>query len=427
MRLKKLFFYASFVLVIMGCSNDSMTDGEPFSGPYFTLNIASDFNTSLSDEWVVIQDSDGIILDFRPFEDGVTLVFESETPEEITNEIIITFLKFNTFGQGNKNYSINSYAEIPKGSVWNLKPLQGVNSDRGELLTNATTTIENLPGTGFIGFSVSTKNGGLGGGAGFVNNTFQANFNLWENDKRHLFSIIDTNNDKRFMFVDDFPSNGLLTLDYTNFNEFDEKIEVEPFNVDVDYSLQIQAFEENQEFGINEGYSLLSILRRPAQIELPELVYLDAYNEYITSFDVFMEDYEYNFRQVGGKPDRINVLENAELNVNNEAITSFSFTTNTTFNSRESFWQSSSGQFNAGLVNTSWKIESSQNTSVPVTLPDEILQRYPELNIEALAYSYTRLYTSFDNYEERLEKKFVSTSPIYWVGFSEESLTFKKK
>ncbi len=444
MRLKNLLFFTSFIFFIVGCSNDSVEpvdenesteneepideiSEEPFSGPYFTLNVENNFNTSTSDEWVVIQDSHGKLLEFRPFEDGDSLVFESMTPEEITAEIIITLFEFKTFGQGNKNYSITTYAEIPRGSIWNLKSLQGFNSDRGELLTNATTIIENLPGTGFRGFSVSTKNGGLGGGAGFLNNTFQADFNLWENDERHLFSIVDTNNDKRFNFVDDFPTDGLLTLDYNNFSDFDEKIEIGPPTLDVDYSVHVQAFEENQEFGINEGYSILLISRQRTQNAPPELVYLDEFNEYITSFDAFMENYEYNFRQVGGKTANIDIPENASLTVENETVANFSFTTNTSFIRRESFWQSRIGQFNNSLEITSWKIESSKNISVPVALPAEILQEYPELNIEELEYSYTRLFTDFDSYEERLEKKFISTSPIYGVGFSEESLIFNKE
>ncbi len=441
MRLKNLLFFSSFVLIVIGCSNDSVEpiidsesddpteeiSEEPFSGPYFTLKIESDFNTNFSDDWVIVQNSEGTILDFRPFEDGETVVFESMTPDEITNEIIITLFKFNEFGEGNKNHSITTYAEISKGSIWNLKRLKNVNSDRGELLSSAITTIENIPGTGFRGFSVSSKNGGLGGGAGFLNNTFQADFNLWENDTRHLFSIADTNNDKRFIFVDDFPSDGLLTLDYNNFSDFDEKIELGPLTSDVHYSINIKAFEKNQEFGINEGYSLLSISRQSAQFTQPELVYLDEFNEHITSFDVFMENHEFNFRQVGGKTENVNVPENANLNVSNEAVSSFNFTTNTSFTSRESFWQSSTGEFNAGLVQMSWKIESSKNISVPVILPSEIIQEYPELNIEELEYSYTRLFTGFDNYEQKLEKKFISTSPIYWVGFSEVSLKFNKE
>jgi len=437
MKLKNLLVFSSLILLFIACSNDSdesmaNTDDEiedseePFTGPYFTLNVDTNFNTEQSDEWVIIHDSSGNLLDFRAFENGETLVFESDTPEDITNEIIITLFEFNIFGEGNKNHTITTYAEILRGSIWNLKPIQSFNSDRGELITNATTIIENVPGSGFRGFSVSTKNGGLGGGGGFLDNTFQALFNLWENDKKHLFSIADTNNDKRFIFVEDFPSDGNLTLDYNNFSDFDEKIEIKPLSLDADYSIHIQGFEENQEFGINEGYSILLIQNQNSQNASPELVYLDEFNEYITSFDVAMENYDYKFRQVGGKTASIDVPVNAALNVSDETIESFTFNSNTSFIGRESFWQSSVGQFNAGLAQTSWRIESSKNISVPVSLPIEIREAYTELNIEELEYKSTRLFTSFDTYEERLEKKFISTSPIYWVGFSEESLLFGK-
>jgi hypothetical protein len=440
MKLKNLLYLISFILVIMGCSDESVepiitteaeesleppTDEvseEPFSGPHFTLNVSNNLYESDSENWLVIHDSSGKLLNVSLFKNGETLQFESTSPEGISKEIIITLFAYHEFGEGNINYSLTTYAEIPRGSIWNLKIPNTSNSDRGDLLADATVVFDNANVIGSFDFAVSTKNGPLGSGVGTLNDVFQANFNLYEKDKRHLFTLND-----RFIFVDDFPRNGFLTIDYNDLNDFDEKIEFAPLTLDADFSIHIQAFEDNQEFGLYEGYSLFSISKERSQNSTPKLFYLDEFNEYITSFAFFMENYVYNYRQVGGKTDKVNVPQNASLNVSNEAIADFSFDTNTTFNSHESFWIYNIGEYNDGFVSTSWKIESSKNINVPVTLPDEILQEYPELNIEELEYSYTRLFIGFDNYEEMLAKKFISTSPIYEVGFSEESLIFNKK
>ena len=411
----------------MNPDGEDETPEEPFTGPHFTLNVAADYNTINSDDWLVIHDSEGNLLNVEPFEDGDSLTFESENPELITEEIAITLFKFNTFGSGNQSYRINTYAQVPRGTAWNLKPLMGFNSDRGELIANANLTIENVPGSGFFGFAVSTKNGGLGGGAGIINGSFQANFSLWSNDNRHLISMVDANKNRRHIFIENFPNNGILTIDYNDFIDFDEKVVIDSGSLTGRYTVSIQAFEENQTFGINEGFALNLVQNQQLDIVPPELVYLNEFSDHITSFEAFFDAYDYEIRKVGGKIQNISIPQNVTFSVGNEEIPDFNFNTNQQFNWRESYWSYSTGQFNAGLITASWTVNSSNANNIPIVLPAVLLENYPDLNLESLEYEYTKMQIGFDTYPERLDKMFISSEPIFWVGFSEESLQFNNQ
>lgn len=400
------------------------TSEEPFTGPHFTLNVAEDYNTSSSDDWVLIHDSNGNLLNVEPFEDGDSLTFENENPETVTEEIVISTFKFNTFGSGNKSYRINTYAQIPRGNIWNLKPLMEFNSNRGVLVANATLTIDNIPGSGVFGFSVSTRNGGLGGGGGVVNGSLTANFNLWSNDNRHLISIIDTDKNRRHIFIDDFPSNGNLNIDYGDFLDFDQKIAIGSESLEGRYTLFIQAFEENQQFGTNEGFVLSAVQGQRLDLLPPELVYLNEFSEHITSFEAFLDGYDYQVYQIGGKIEDITIPQNITFSIDTEEITNFSFDSNQQFNWRKSYWSYRTGQFDTDLVTASWEVNSSNPVNVPITLPAVILENYPDLTLESLEYEYSKLQIGLETYEERLDKRFISTSPLNSIGFSEESLRF---
>ena len=52
-------------------------DSQSNTTPYLTINVAENLPTSGSDNWILVHNSQGELLDFKSYESGENLIFES--------------------------------------------------------------------------------------------------------------------------------------------------------------------------------------------------------------------------------------------------------------------------------------------------------------------------------------------------------------
>ncbi|WP_394747845.1 hypothetical protein [Spongiimicrobium salis] len=404
------------ILFLFDCSNDELRT--PDNGPeaseiYFTINTAIDLETAESDDWVLLYNSTGTLLGAQPYEAGDQLVFETDAVEVLTDELIVTRFCSSVEG-GSTNHTFTSYPNIARGSVWNFKATDNSFSGlpAGTDLGEFTINVDNIPGQP-ITSNISSQLGRLGSSVSLTtqnnSSTQETTFTIFENAERHLISIVDGNQDTRFAFVDTLPEGGNLNLDYTAFSDFDIPVPVSIPDTG-DFLATVQAFTPDQPLFPGDGFTLTDILSSENEsFERPfQLGYLSEFDSYMTTFNYWSgQGYIYFYTKYGERPDSITIPNNVSLELTDESLFNFRFSTNLPFIRRQSQWFNAS--FGADAVLTRWTVDTGDVESLPpMEIPMEIQERYPEIDLDALEYTVTRFFTDFESYEDFIARNFVS-------------------
>jgi hypothetical protein len=426
MKIIKTSFLLISLLTFNGCSDADLNENTPTtpepentSEVLFTLNISED--TSTSEDWIIVHNDRGELIDYSAYENGDIISIEA-MPELVTDNIVVTNFT-NSKNNGNEINNFVSYTEIPKGSTWNFKPyknIENTNEMRGQSQGTFDVTITNIPFSTNI--RVSDNFGVSGGSGSTTGNTSTVSIALFENTSEHMISVVENNGASKYIVLGSERDGTNVTLDYSQFNEFDSFIDVAmPMNLP--YFSSVFAFEDNQEFSDGGGFHLN--LTFPFSSTFPiGLGYLDRFNKYLTQFTINNENYFYSYKKYGEKPEFINVVENPSIVISNPSLNNFEFITSVDFKRKVSTWSTSEGTRNMDLLETIWSI-SSKSGDKPVIgdIPAEILTAFPNVNLDALQYRSSGFHLGFDTYEEYIEKKFISTE-LNNPFNSEEVITF---
>jgi len=408
-------------------------DSQSNATPYLTINVAENLPTSGSDNWILVHNSQGELLDFKSYESGENLIFETEA-NNVTDELNITLFDY-TVEFASTNHTIGTYTKIPKGSVWNFKPNRSqpnLNDLTGDIVGSMTLNLTNVIGPFIVQFSNEFR--ALGG------NTTQSvipvdisnSITLYENTNEHLISIIDGNGELRYKTVSGLQVDDEITIDYSEFLLFDDILEVEiPDNGE--YFAAVYGFEEGQELRVSPGnagflHNLIFPIYNEYVVADPlPLGYLNRFENFLTHFYFENDTFFYSYKKYGEKSEGITIPQNPTLTLENEAISEFAFSTNQEFDRVLNLWQTSQGERNVDFIRTDWAVHSSDNSSVVIgSFPQEILGNYPDMDLENLEYTTTRLYISGESYSEMITNRFISQEP-YNLYFSEEEIAFFKE
>ncbi len=137
------------------------SDPKP-AGPenFYTIQVAADYATDQSDNWVMASDKNGVWLDAQPFEAGQTVILHGVIPQERTFTLHF-FSK--TQVHSNTYYSTQSFTTVPVLDTWTLKGVP--NNPQLTFLGDATIILTNFPNTPLnntYGVAVSTLRGESG-------------------------------------------------------------------------------------------------------------------------------------------------------------------------------------------------------------------------------------------------------------------------
>lgn len=378
------------------------------AGPitYFTLISERPRAEGIINEWVVLHDEQGQLLDFRQFDMGDTLVFESET--EVSDVINVTEVRYIQYDYG-KNFTITTTTGVQKGSMWTFEanPVQDnfYQSDGavGEFTFNIIRipelekmTVTNTKANLTSGYSSSTYPGPP------PSTDLSTDINFYTGENEYYVSILDGLS--QLKYYDFTYDNTDISVDYDDFKEFDAYHSVQLPENDF-YIFNVAGFKENYPYSEQNGVVLHDVLSFPyPNVPTQPFVYgyLDIFNRYRTLLAITYKNLHYYHVQYGPKLKNIEIPD-PTFTVEDPSKKNFRFNVDLDFVLSESLWSYSEGAAaDNNLVQTYWYVKAD-NSLEPIVgdLPEEILMQYPEIKIEALEYQQTTLSLPMQSSEYR--------------------------
>ncbi|MEC7262684.1 MAG: hypothetical protein VXW38_03020 [Bacteroidota bacterium] len=426
MKKVPLFTYISLFLLLGACSKgedqaklpeENPTNEEPKSEIYFTLNVSQNIIPDSYEEWVLIHDLNGNLMDYKMVQNGETATFEA-LDTEIKATYNITKLTRTLFSDGETSrYFLNTYTNIPKGSIWNyagtnLNTTSEVNPDvDGSFSLN----VYNIPPT--YRFSIcSLENPFVYGSYFDLRNTSQLSLpevDLFETSN-YILSILDGNNELKYTYLENIQADGNLDLDYSQFLDFDKYITIDLPNQDIDYNYFIDGLGENIDYPGNVGYEYQSNLGEfgdPPYRPYLKLGYLDIFSKFKTYFGITMNDdnYTYTFYKQGTPPNAILIPEKPIFTISAESMDRLEFSIDKEYQYYVISWRAEQETGRPEPDLTLWKVYSENDSNTVMSeMPEEIRLKYPTLNLVDMEYQDVNLYLQDETYNDFLDKSYIS-------------------
>lgn len=404
---------------------------------YFTLNRASAFSDD--ENWLVVHNQDGELLDYKRFERGDSLVFKALKSElENTEKLSITHFRY-SLGGVNHIHIIKTYTEIDKEAVWDQQAVSSKGSSgkiemgnaflRPKLVqelsqknaANYNIVVNNVPGierytlTSKEHYSVTARQ---------IPQYNTTTLNINEVDLvlnvEYLLSIEDAEGEMKYRFLNAPETSGDIVLDYVDFLEYDHVLNVELPEHD-HLIAEVSGYDDEVFVG-----SPLLLSRQASggpEDQIARLGYIDDYKEYDTFFTIrTLDHYGYGFEELGKIPDTIVVMEKPSFTFEDTSVENFNFVTEVNYLRRFSFWDFKETLPDNSINQTQWHVNAKDDNKAKMGfLPEEIIEKYPNLNFDKLSHLRTDLVLKGRTYEDVINSVSNQISvwpPVYeWVTF----------
>lgn len=292
----------------------------------------SDPNDTFSqwnDNWVVLHNQNGEILDHRQFAIGDSLEFK-ESAEILQNvqTLSVTIVNHRLGEGGGHHHAIATRAGIEKGTVWGWtvnKP-KSASPPLSYFAAQIGITVNNVPNVHWFDLSSITQNHMAG--HPFYQETDVLNIGgvkLYE-DISYVLSLRDGNEDIKYQILElpNPPSN--IILDYSDFLEYDYVLEVVLPQYE-SYTARVITSNNSLNDINHTAISNESSGRLPRSIA--KLGYINTYDSFTTIFALRYDDQtNYSRYKIGEAPTNINVPEDPQFLADGNTIYDYSFTTN---------------------------------------------------------------------------------------------------
>lgn len=385
---------------------------------YLSYKPNSFIETSESDNWLVIHNQNGQLLDYRAYEKEDVLVFTALDTALITTEsLVITTL---TVSQNNNStfHNLESYTDIPVGFNWSFGKQIAFEADymanfkEDDRKKNITTTVSSRTQT----FSISVKNipgikkYSIYGGQGVVTGNFNSintDELLLENiellpDQEYIFFIGDSEEGQKYIFFEPDEGTKQLALDYNDFQNFEVLLETQLPENSYLFSVS-RGFINTGEFQNNFEMVVELDFNSP---DISQIGYIPGFDHYTTVFHITLNNgYAYRYYEKSKKPlEQINILEKPDFTVNNGSVHDFSFDTDMSFIRTSSNWKFEENFSDDSYVYTGWRVNTTNKTANKIgELPEEIVEKYSSLFLDKMVLNSTSLEIRGRNYNNLLQ------------------------
>ncbi len=393
---------------------------EPVSEVYFTFHIDESIDTDDNqDDWIVLHDNKGNLLDYKPFESTESLVFEKRS-DSITSDFSVTLVKIQFLASdpcvGDVWHNIVTYPGIAKGSVWNYakKPINSVSPEKiGEF----NLEIAEIPGTNtswifdhtflsiprfevFRNEATATPN--PNGTTTLQNN----GFSLYENTS-YLMSIMDEGLNLKYKMFNSPNIDESLSFNYNEFEAYDSYLYLPALPPNTGNKIRLLGQNKDIANSYDKGFLLQELFNSNIQSPIP-LGFLNQFDYYKTFFEIHFENYEYHYNRNGNKPE-ISIPEEPNTTIINSDISGFSFQTDLDYMRKTTNWVKRSSPQSCSY--TWWQVHSTnENYPSGIGLPMVVLEQYPLLDLEGITLESTKFYINSDSYDKFIEKEFTISS-----------------
>ncbi|MER3373127.1 MAG: hypothetical protein RIM83_00660 [Allomuricauda sp.] len=375
---------------------------------YFTFTTDESFQTEEGQEdWLILHDNEGELLDFRSFEKGEQLIFEKRS-DSIPDSFSVTVLKVQFPDSdeciGNAQHALQTYPEIEKGSIWTFPNNEFPDSGIPEKLGEFSFTVTDIPGTdesrlfqnSFVSTPwyysyISSHITPNGTNTAFTINSAQ--MNLYENTK-YLISIMDEELNLKYKFFESPLADEVLNYSFDEFQEYDSYAYLPAYPPNLDNSFMLVGQVKGENRSRDMGYLIQNIRHTEIQDPLP-IGFLDEFDYYISSFELNFEKYRYRYVRFGEKP-QIEIPNEPVVSISNTEVASFEMTTDLDYIRKSNRWRHT----NSGPCSyTSWTIHSDQNNYPKnIALPQSITEQYDLMKIDELEFQHTTFYVQSESY-----------------------------
>ena len=407
MRQPTIFLFCFFALI--SCKEETT---EPLE-EMFVLRVPADYPTNNTDNWVMLHDLNGSLLDHKSFESGDTMVFQF-TNSEITDQFIVTLFEY-LQENGFTYYNLNSYSAIAQKQEWELttsqKPTSTINNT---IIGNFTLTVTDA--SQIFTKSLTARSGRWSSWP--IQNV--ATQNIYEGDSSFLLSVETDLGNPRYKFLENVTDQGSYEVSFINeMSEFDKKIDV-TFPPTKDILLIITGYEKDQPMN-GFGYELYNNLLFPNTVTRSSisLGFLNRFDRYSTSLKVGYSGLEYIYSKKGSIPTSISLPLHMEFELIDKSLGNYSYTYSEGFSMRKTRY------FHKDINNSysiNWDVFAPPIDTRIKELPDNFANLYPQFQLDKPVHYVTDFYVQHNvSYNDFIDinfkgKKSVQTDDIYIIS-----------
>lgn len=385
---------------------------------YFTYNVSIDLlGAPKEDHGIMIHDKEGELLEYKTFETGDYLIFQSIASKKPDDFTVTTFFRSTARNGNEEYYDFETYPNITSGSIWTFLIIPRSYTDNiGDPIGSFNVAISNLTEE-FERFSLSSNHETRTLGNYTTENGLKTlnldNVGVYENNS-FILTTVDNENRKKYIEINNVQAGDDLIFDYDEFRDFDHTINIQlPSNIGL-LNLWQHGGTEPQQYQ-NQTYSLEDFHWGQSDPIIPETISLsfnDNLKTYLTQINLDSEEFSYYYYKHGTKTDNL-TINKPDYSVLDESLFNFSFNTNVGFITRLTGW--SAAVNNGGKTyRTQWGVLSKTNSNPKLNqLPEEIQATFPNLNINDLQNRGTILNLRGESYEKLISNKFINHQDTY--------------
>ncbi|HEY5744839.1 MAG TPA: hypothetical protein VIU12_02075 [Chryseolinea sp.] len=396
-RIATLLFFSCAGAFLSGCHNEDADPIEPQA--ILTLQVDAGYGVG-NDKWVFASDENGEVLDVQPYEDGQTVTLMSDKHPAKIN---VTLFEYGPLASVNTLLAFRSWGDVASGTTFHLKAPKSPtnNPERANAslnITNFNITMSQLGlsyGLGIVGYSGTLALGHLEMDLSYFGAPSDILLYAWQSGvpKYYMAPAVKANDQIDLDFMTDFtPFPHPFKLDFAGSNS----AVIEGY--DAKKSQTITLLDTYYNYG-NTGS------------DHPVIGYLDGYD----SYNMRVSNYQANgYNTTYHKKGAINFsfdMPAYTFSVTDRSVKNFTYTFSHHYTFSGAFWQHIDDK-----EYTWWTVYApSGYTAKGLSIPSQILAKYPQLDVNKLEFGYMSFY---DNIKGR---SYVETFPGATIATSEDT------
>jgi hypothetical protein len=368
----------------------------------FTVTVNESYDTGDDNTYIILHNTDGDLLEYKPVESGGTVEFETvaNTPGD---KVDVTIARIYANPGGGGLAYLWSYLEVPAGQTWTLTYGQvAYGPARGyDPVGTYTMLLNNFNGA--VARSVSDRNYLLPSSVSNSPQSVTAGIN--SKNPRQLLSL-DNGANLKYQFIDD-PKNGeTYTIDFNLMNAFDKVVSV-PFPEPSYAYAHVMGYETMEDFRYLTGYVLYNSISSGQKRSSLKVGYLDSMIKFRTEIRLGAGKWEMSHVSRGAAPGSISFPSPSAFTFQEKFAHSVVYASTVPVSYRVSYFVSAGLTSNEGAH---WYFYAPEGRTRQPSFPEALLEKYPKLDVDDFRHYSTTFYTKTWPYETFLSREFGGTS-----------------
>ena len=391
MKLHRILFLT--LGVFLGCDDESENLPEPEFITVFSLTVEPGYSFK-ADNWVMVHDKNGVLLDAEQIATAGTVKFETTEPVP-DGKIGITIFRYDTAGTID-SYSFGSYLSVPTKQEWlwrkSTTPPQ-VNQGASLGTFSATYTIPTPLRMDLFGNSTTL------GSINQTGNTKSYQATIYEKNRNFLLTVASDGN-PRYKFFENVKSGDYFQITFEDMAEYDQVLDISFPSASNPY-VTVSALDGDGKSLYWTYYNAFNLPPFGPSVSLTNLKigYLERFEKYHTNIQIVTPNFGFGYEKVGTAPSAISFPDHSPYQLINKTLTNFSYSSEIPFSLRSSNFKDDS----LPDKNIWWVCYAPQGADKVTDLPDAFVEMYPFINFENFKHLGTSFQSSTKSYMDFID------------------------